>query len=215
MFYSFRSFIVAGTLAFVGMACDNSPKRLPILGERDAVTKEVDGKTVTDTLYHSIPDFAFINQKGDTVTQKNVEGKIYVTDFFFTSCPTICPVMKRQMIKVYDKIKDNPDVVILSHSIDPDHDTPAVLNEYAQDLGVQGTQWQFLTGSKEKIYDIGQGSYLVTAKEDDTAEGGYIHSGAFILVDKDRRVRGMYDGTTDEGTKKLMSDIDVLLAEYK
>lgn len=217
MFYSFKIFKIVGTFALVALvlACDNTPKRLPIMGERDAVTKEVDGKMVTDTVYNTIPDFAFINQEGDTVTQKNVAGKIYVTDFFFTSCPTICPVMKRQMIKVYDKIKDNPDVMILSHSIDPDHDTPAVLNKYAKDLGVQGTQWEFLTGSKEKIYDIGQGSYLVTAKEDNTAEGGYIHSGAFILVDKDRRVRGMYDGTTDEGTKKLMDDIDVLLAEYK
>ena len=217
MFYSSRIFKVTGTLALMAMvlACDNAPKRLPILGERDAVTKEVNGKMITDTVYNTIPDFAFINQKGDTVTQKNVAGKIYVTDFFFTSCPTICPVMKRQMIKVYDKIKDNPEVKILSHSIDPVHDTPAVLDKYAQDLGVQGTQWEFLTGSKEKIYDIGQGSYLVTAKEDDTAEGGYIHSGAFVLVDKDRRVRGMYDGTTDEGAKKLMNDIDVLLAEYK
>ncbi|MPR32183.1 SCO family protein [Salmonirosea aquatica] len=196
-------------------ACDDTPNRLPILGERDAVTREVDGKTVIDTVYNTIPDFAFINQKGDTVTQKDVAGKIYITDFFFTSCPTICPVMKRQMIKVYDKIKGNPDVMILSHSIDPEHDTPAVLNQYAQDLGVEGTQWEFLTGPKEKIYDIGQGSYLVTAKEDGTAEGGYIHSGAFVLIDKDRRVRGMYDGTTDEGAKKLMNDIDVLLAEYK
>ncbi len=211
--------IFKGAAAFVLIssmwACDSTPKRLPIMGERDAITKEVDGKMVTDTVYNTIPDFAFVNQKGDTVTQKNVAGKIYVTDFFFTSCPTICPVMKRQMIKVYDKIKGNPNVMILSHSIDPDHDTPAVLDQYAQDLGVQGTQWEFLTGSKEKIYDIGQGSYLVTAKEDNTAEGGYIHSGAFVLVDKDRRVRGMYDGTTDEGAKKLMNDIDVLLAEYK
>ena len=217
MFYSIKVLKSTGALALVALvlACDNTPQRLPIMGERDAVTREVEGKMVTDTVYHSIPDFAFINQDGDTVTQKNVEGKIYITDFFFTSCPTICPVMKRQMIKVYDKIKDNPDVLILSHSIDPDHDTPAVLNKYARDLGMQGTQWMFLTGSKEKIYDIGQSSYLVTAKEDDTAEGGYIHSGAFILVDKDRRVRGMYDGTTDEGTKKLINDIDVLLAEYK
>lgn len=199
-----------------GMAsCDSTSGRLPILGERDAVTKEVNGRTVTDTVYHTIPDFAFVNQKGDTVTQKDVEGKIYVTDFFFTSCPTICPVMKKQMIKVYDRIRGNPEVMILSHSIDPVHDTPEVLDQYARDLGVQGTQWEFLTGSKEKIYEIGQGSYLVTAKEDDTAEGGYIHSGAFVLVDKDRRVRGMYDGTTDEGTQKLMKDIDILLAEYK
>jgi len=208
---------VAASLVLISVltACDNSSKRLPILGERDAITKEVDGKMITDTVYNTIPDFAFINQKGDTVTQKNVAGKIYVTDFFFTSCPTICPVMKRQMIKIYDKIKGNPEVMILSHSIDPDHDTPEVLNQYAQDLGVEGTQWEFLTGSKEKIYDIGQGSYLVTAKEDNAAEGGYIHSGAFVLVDKDRRVRGMYDGTTDEGAQKLMKDIDILLAEYK
>ncbi|GHB77520.1 SCO family protein [Persicitalea jodogahamensis] len=197
------------------LGCDNEPKRLPILGERDAVTKEVDGKVVTDTIYNTIPDFAFVNQNGDTVTQRDVAGKIYVTDFFFTSCPTICPVMKRQMIKVYDEYKDNPDFMILSHSIDPDHDTPEVLNKYASDLGVEGTQWEFLTGPKEKIYDIGQGHYLVTAKEDEAAEGGYIHSGAFVLVDKDRRVRGMYDGTSEEGTEKLIQDIKVLLAEYE
>ncbi len=196
-------------------ACDNASDRLPILGERDAVTREVDGKTVTDTVYNTIPDFAFVNQLGDTVTQKDVAGKIYVTDFFFTSCPTICPVMKRQMIKVYDKFRDNPDFMILSHSIDPTHDTPEVLKKYAEDLGVQGTTWEFLTGSKDEIYDIGQGHYLVTAKEDEAAEGGYIHSGAFVLIDKDRRVRGMYDGTTEEGTEKLMKDIDRLLAEYK
>lgn len=197
------------------MACDNTPKRLPILGERDAVSRTVDGKTVVDTVYNTIPDFTFVNQNGDTTTQEAVKGKIYVTDFFFTSCPTICPVMKKQMIKVYDTFKANPEVAILSHSIDPQHDTPEVLHKYATDLGVEGTQWQFLTGPKEKIYEIGQGSYLVTAKEDKEAEGGYIHSGAFILVDKERRVRGMYDGTTEEGTQKLIKDMEVLLAEYK
>lgn len=203
-------------LAVVLLAsCNGASDRLPILGERDAVTREVDGKTVTDTVYNTIPDFAFVNQLGDTVTQKDVAGKIYVTDFFFTSCPTICPVMKRQMIKVYDKYKDNPDFKILSHSIDPAHDTPEVLKKYAEDLGVKGSQWEFLTGSKDEIYDIGQGHYLVTAKEDEAAEGGYIHSGAFVLVDKDRHVRGMYDGTTEEGTAKLIKDIDRLLAEYK
>lgn len=203
--------VILGSLA----ACDNSPNRLPILGERDAVSREVDGKTVVDTVYHTIPDFSFVNQNGDTINESIVKDKIYVTDFFFTSCPTICPVMKRQMLKVYEKFKDNPDVMILSHTIDPDHDTPEVLNKFAGDMGITGNQWQFLTGPKDKIYEIGQGSYLVTAKEDATAEGGYIHSGAFILIDKDRRVRGMYDGTTEEGTTKLMEDITTLLAEYK
>jgi protein SCO1 len=202
-------------LAISMIACDSSPRRLPILGEREPISKEVDGKMMVDTLYNTIPDFSFVNQQGDTLTQQAVEGKIYITDFFFTSCPTICPVMKKQMTKVYNKIKGNPEVMILSHTIDPTHDTPEVLRKYAADLGVEGTQWQFLTGPKEKIYEIGQGSYLVTAKEDKEAEGGLLHSGAFVLLDKERRIRGMYDGTSEEATQKLIKDIDVLLAEYK
>lgn len=196
-------------------ACDNGDKKLPILGERDWVKKTVDGKEIVDTIYNKIPPFAFVNQYGDTVTEKAVENKIYITDFFFTTCPTICPVMKRQMAKVYQAYKGNPDVMILSHSIDPEHDTPEVLNKFAKDLGVDGTQWQFLTGDKQRIYEIGQKNYMSTAKEDTTVQGGYIHSGAFILVDKDKHVRGMYDGTTEEGTKKLLNDIERLLAEYK
>ncbi|MCF2518507.1 SCO family protein [Dyadobacter sp. CY351] len=190
-------------------------KKLPILGERDAVKKMVDGKEVVDTVYNTIPAFSFVNQEGDTVSEKIVEGKIYVADFFFTTCPTICPVMKRQMIKVYNQYKGNPQVMILSHSIDPDHDTPQVLKKFASDLGIEGNQWQFLTGNKEKIFEIGQTNYLVTAKEDKTADGGYIHGGAFILIDKDKRVRGMYDGTTEEGTQKLIADMKILLDEYK
>jgi protein SCO1 len=201
--------------ATVLASCGGSESKLPILGERDVVKKAVDGKEVVDTVYNSIPKFAFISQYGDTVTEKAVENKIYVTDFFFTTCPTICPVMKRQMIKVYNEVKGNPEVMILSHSIDPEHDTPKVLNEYAKDLGISGNQWLFLTGDKERIYEIGQNNYMSTAKEDTTAQGGYIHSGAFILVDKDKHVRGMYDGTTDEGTQKLLRDIKILLAEYK
>lgn len=204
-------FVILGLMT----SCDSGSKKLPILGERDWVTKTVDGKDVVDTIYNTIPPFSFTNQYGDTVTEKIVEGKIYVTDFFFTSCPTICPVMKRQMVKVYKEFKDNPNVMILSHTIDPEHDTPKVLNTFAKDLGVEGKQWQFLTGSKEKIYEIGQKSYLSAAQEDKTAEGGFLHSGAFILIDKDKHIRGMYDGTTEEGTQKLMDGIRSLLEEYK
>ncbi|WP_439584140.1 SCO family protein [Dyadobacter bucti] len=195
-------------------SCGSGNNKLPILGERDWVTKTVDGKEIVDTIYNVIPPFTFVNQDSDTVTEKIVEGKIYVSDFFFTSCPTICPVMKRQMLKVFKEIKANPDVMIISHTIDPEHDTPQVLHKYAEDLGVEGKQWQFVTGPKEKIYEIGQKNYMSTAKEDKSAEGGYIHSGAFILVDKEKHVRGMYDGTTDEGTQKLLKDITTLLEEY-
>jgi protein SCO1/2 len=212
--FNFAYIFVLAAFAALFTSCSDSERKLPIYGERDTVTKTVDGKEVVDTIYNTIPPFSFVNQDGDTVSEKMVAGKIYVTDFFFTTCPTICPVMKRQMIKVFNDIKGKPDVMILSHSIDPEHDTPQVLKKYAQDLGIEGKQWQFLTGEKEKIYEIGQQNYLVTAKEDKSAEGGYIHSGAFILVDKERRVRGMYDGTTEEGTQKLIADIKILQEEY-
>lgn len=210
-----KNLLTALLLAGALTSCDSGKKKLPILGERDWTTKTVDGKEVTDTIYNEIPPFSFTNQYDSVVTEKLVAGKIYVADFFFTTCPTICPVMKSQMTKVYKEFKDNPDVMILSHTIDPDHDTPQVLNKFAKDLGITGNQWQFLTGSKEKIYEIGQKSYLSVAQEDKTAEGGFLHSGAFILIDKDKHIRGMYDGTTEDGTRQLISDMRTLLEEYK
>lgn len=188
-------------------------RKLPIIGESDIVKKVVDGKEVEETVYPVIPDFSFQNQEGETVTGKTFDGKIYVADFFFTTCPTICPVMKKNMLKIYEVYKDNPQVKILSHTIDPGHDSVEVLKQYAKDIGVTGTMWQFVTGDREKIYDIGQKHYLVSAKEDPNEPGGYIHSGHFVLVDKNKHVRGMYDGTTDEGTKQLLEDIKVLLEE--
>ncbi|WP_317046686.1 SCO family protein [Spirosoma pollinicola] len=119
------------------------------------------------------------------------------------------------MLNVYKAYKESPDVRILSHSIDPDHDTPAVLKQYAQELGITGTMWQFVTGDREKIYAIGENHYLVTAGKDATAPGGYIHSGAFVLIDRQKHIRGMYDGTTLEGTQKLIRDIDVLQHEQE
>ncbi|GAB3336334.1 SCO family protein [Larkinella ripae] len=195
-------------------ACSSSENRLPIYGERDAVTKVIDGKTVTDTVYYQIPAFQFTNQDSMPVSDKNFDGKIYVTDFFFVTCPTICPKMKTQMKRVYDKFKGNSDVMILSHTIDPEHDTPAVLKEFAGNLGINGPQWQFVTGKKEEIFKTGK-SYMVVAQEDAGAPGGLLHSGHFVLVDKEKHVRGMYDGTTEEGADKLMADMDRLLAEYQ
>ena len=195
-------------------ACSSSENRLPILGERDTVTKVVDGKTVTDTVYYKIPPFQFVNQDSLPVSDKTFDGKIYVTDFFFVTCPTICPKMKTQLKRVYEKFKGNPDVMLLSYTIDPRHDTPAVLKEFATNLGITGNQWQFATGPKEEIFKTGK-SYMVVAQEDAGAPGGLMHSGHFVLVDKEKHVRGMYDGTTEEGADKLMADIDRLLAEYQ
>ncbi len=195
--------LLIGVLSII--SCENSPKKLPILGERDFVNG--------DSVYHQIPEFKFINHDGDSISNKTFEGKIYVSDFFFTTCPTICPVMKKQMLRIYEKFKENPEVGILSHTIDPRHDSIQVLKEYRTRLGIQGKMWQFVTGEKSKIYEIGEKSYYVTAQEDSLAAGGIIHNGAFILVDKKRQVRGIYDGTKEEEVSKLLKDMEILLKE--
>jgi protein SCO1/2 len=204
-------------IMLVGMAafsCTTKPKKLPILGRSEIKNVSFDGKMRADTIYHTIPDFSFTNQNGDTVTLATFEGKVYVADFFFTTCPTICPIMKTQMLRVHERFKDNPEVMILSHTIDPKHDSVEVLHEFADRLGVSGHMWQFVTGEQEAIYDIGQNSYMVTAREDPDEPGGYLHSGAFLLVDKQRRIRGIYDGTKEEDVEVLMEDIERLLQEY-
>lgn len=195
-------------------ACTSSSKKLPFLGPREAVTKVVDGQTVVDTLYHTLPDFQFLNQDSVPITEKTFENSIYVADFFFTSCPSICPIMHRNMIDVYEKYKGNPEVMILSHSIDTKYDTPSVLKKYAEKLGVSDNQWQFASGTKETIYGISP-KYMVFTEENDQVAGGFEHQGWFILVDKERQVRGAYQGTDENEVKKLMKDMDILLKEYE
>ncbi|MEP0368546.1 MAG: SCO family protein [Cyclobacteriaceae bacterium] len=184
---------------------------LPVLGRSEIVEKEVDGKTVYDTIPHTIANFEFVDQDSTIVTNATFEGQVYVADFFFTSCPTICPVMKKQMLRVYEEFENEPEVSILSHTIDPTHDTVALLNNFAKNLGVKSDKWHFVTGDKDKIYEIGETSYMVVANEDEDAPGGYIHSGAFLLIDTQRRIRGVYDGTVPEQVDLLMSDIKKLI----
>ena len=182
-------------------------KPLPILGERDF--------NGTDTIYHSIGNFAFLNQDSSLITNDSVRGKIYVADFFFTSCRTICPVMKTQMHRIYDEYKTDPDIVILSHTIDPEYDTVGFLRGYAQRLRVSSPKCHFLTGRKEDIYEIAEKSYFTTAREDATEEQGFIHSGAFLLIDPQQRIRGQYDGTKPEDVDRLIKDIQRLKREKK
>jgi protein SCO1 len=198
-------------------ACTSSSenKPLPILGPREPKVTMVDGKPQVDTLYHTIPDFAFLDQDSQMVTQKTVADKIYVADFFFTSCPSICPKMKSQMLRVYEKYKDNPRVTLLSHSIDPTHDTVAVLRDYADRLGVKSSTWHFLTGNRDTILDLAQKHYFTSAMVDNAMPGGFEHSGAFLLVDSQRRLRGHYDGTNAQDIDQLLKDMDKLLSEEK
>ena len=166
-----------------------------------------------DTLHFTVPSFNFIDQDSLWVTNETMKGKVYVTDFFFTTCPTICPRMKDQLLRVYDKYKNNDDVKILSHTIDPKHDTVQLLNDFAYNkLEIKPGTWHFVTGERMDIYNIAE-KYMVTAGEDGTAPGGFIHSGKFILIDKKGHIRGYYDGTDPLTVSDLMRDMDILLDE--
>lgn len=180
---------------------------LPIFGEREVVNG--------DTVYHSIRNFSFVDQDSVEVTNETFQDKIYVADFFFTSCRTICPIMKTQMLRVYDSTLNDPDVLLLSHSIDPEYDTVALLRDFAERLGVKSSKWHFVTGVKDSIYSIAQTSYFATAMEDKSEPDGFIHSGAFLLVDKQKRLRGKYDGTKEDDVNRLLADIERLKKEYK
>ena len=201
-------------LAFNACKFNDADKpKLPIMGNREAVTKTVNGKEVVDTVYQTIPDFKFVNQYGDTITQNSLKGDIYVADFFFTTCPSICPIMHRNMLNVYKEFKNVPDFKIISHTIDPKHDSVAVMKKYADKLGISGNSWWLLQGNKEQTYELGQKNYLVAVKQDDGTPGGYVHQGWFVLVDKQRRIRGYYDGTDEKQVSKLIDDIKILRTE--
>jgi protein SCO1/2 len=181
---------------------------LPVIGE-----KKHAGKDGTDTIYHTIGDFKFIDQDKDTISQKTIENKIYVADFFFATCQSICPQMSTQMIRVQDAFKDDKDFLILSHSVNPSHDTAEVLNAYAGKYGAIKNKWHFLTGNKKAIYDLAKDSYLVNALEEDGSPEGFLHSELFLLIDKQKRIRGMYDGTDSVAVNKLIADIKLLKTE--
>jgi protein SCO1/2 len=204
------SFVIGFLILF--SACHEA-HQLPILGNRTPIQRMVDGKMVVDTEYATVPDFFFLNQDSIVVTQEKVKGKIYIADFFFVTCPTICPIMKKQMIRVFEKYKGDSNILLLSHTIDPEHDTIALLKDYSTRLGSDGKQWMFLTGNREAIYDMAEKGYYATAMPDSTEPGGYVHSGGFILVDGLRRVRGIYNGTDEADVTHLMDDIDMLKKE--
>lgn len=193
---------------------DHSFRTLPFYHPIEFVDKP-DG--TTDTIWHTIPDFSFINQDGEIVTQDYFEGHIYVADFFFTTCPSICPVMTTQMRQLYWKLdkKSYQDVYFLSHTVNPEYDTPEILKAYADKLEVDYKRWMFVTGEKEKIYQQGLTGYFLSAQEDVMAPGGFLHSEMFVLVDKEMRIRGYYDGTSSDDVGRLAEDIALLMAEYK
>ncbi len=180
---------------------------LPIIKKLDKETKEM--------VEHTIRPFSFINQDSQEVTNATFLGeRVYIADFFFIHCPTICPKVKRNMKNMYDYFEDNDEVAFLSHSIDTRHDTVPALKRYAEALGVETNKWHFVTGEKAEIYEIAE-DYNSSALEDPTAPGGFDHSGYIILIDKKGHIRAFARGTDKDDTDRLIVDVEKLLKEYK
>lgn len=179
----------------------------------------VDQALVDSTLhykkkYHTIADFELINQNGKKITQEAYRDKMYVADFFFTTCPSICPIMTQNMARIQAAILDQDDVLLLSHSVTPGIDSVPRLKQYALEKGVIDRKWNLVTGDKKQIYALARKSYLAVKDDGDGGPYDMIHTENFILVDKERRIRGFYDGTNSEAIERLLSDLEILRASY-
>ncbi len=188
-------------------------KTLPIYNPADVNPELVDSTVQYVSKYHTIADFSFTNQNGKTITQKDYEGKIYVADFFFTTCGTICPKMTSNLEEVQKAIINNPKVMLLSHTVFPEVDTVEALKAYAIKHGVVDSKWNLVTGDKKQIYAMARKSYLAVKLGKPSELYDMVHTENFVLVDAKRRVRGFYDGTKKEGIQKLIEDINFLSNE--
>jgi len=199
-------------LIFLSKA-DHGFKTLPYYGPKEPVFTA--GEEAVDTIYHRVPDFTFTNQFGEEVTWDDFEDKILVVDFFFTTCPTICPIMTKQMTRLQWMLEDPAydDVHFLSHTVNPKTDTPEVLREYGEEQGADFSNWTFVTGKQAEIFEQGFTGYLLSTQEDEAAPGGFLHSSMFVLVDRDRHIRGFYDGTSSKEVDDLVTDIKMLKKE--
>ena len=189
-------------------------KRLPIYSPSDVNPKLVDASVKHIQKNHKIADFSLINQNGDTITNATYKDKIYIADFFFTRCKTICIAMAYNMNELQAYYKDDTDIMFLSHSVTPVMDSVPVLKAYAEKKGVIDGKWNVTTGPKKHIYELARKSYFAVLDEGNGDENDFIHTEQFVLVDKDKRIRGYYDGTEKEDMKKVIADIAMLKEEY-
>jgi protein SCO1/2 len=189
-------------------------KRLPVFNPVDVNPRLVDQSLLHINSNHKIGDFSLINQNGKVITQEDYKDKIYVSDFFFTTCQTICPIMTHNMAKIQKEFNEDDSVMLLSHSVTPEIDSVTVLRDYADRKGVVDVKWNVTTGDKKHIYELARKSYFAVVDEGDGGDQDFIHTENFILVDKKRQIRGYYDGTQDEEMDRLITDIKTLQKEY-
>ena len=202
---------LSALIVLITTSCKKQPNKvLPIYNPADFASELVDKELQSKSQYHTVSDFNLINQNGQAITQELYKDKIYVTDFFFTTCLTICPIMTENMTKIQNEFLNDKEVMLLSLSVTPELDSIPVLREYANKKGVLDHKWNVTTGKKKHIYELARKSYFAVSKRGD-AQQDFIHSSKFILIDKKKQIRGIYDGTNDDDVKRIIDDIKILL----
>lgn len=211
----------------IGLSCKETNKKeevvvvetsrvesLPFYKEASFTPHWITPNTLEEKVFHKIPDFKLVNQLGDTLTQQNFDNKIYITDFFFTSCPGICPQMTNSMVALQEKFKNDPNILFLSHSVTPTIDTVEELAKYAKRFGVISNKWHLVTGDKTEIYNLGRNEYFV---ENDLGIpkdiNDFLHSENFLLIDKNKHIRGIYNGLNRASMAQLVVDVQALEKE--
>lgn len=213
-----KSFFILASVSLLLASCGSSeqnntentePKieHLPYLGPHEI--------TETDTIYHTIPPYSLLAQDSSIFTNERVAGRIHVAHFFFTSCPAVCPAMIEQMKRLQEMTSDIDEIMFLSHTVDPKRDTIPKLQAYIADHKVDTRNWFFLYGDRDVVYELGEEGYIINAMEDEAAEGGFLHSEHFVLIDREGHIRGMYVGTDTKEVDQLEKDIRKLLKEYE
>jgi len=211
----FTMLVLSAIIIAVFYSILSPDKVLPIYQPDNVNAEMVDTTIQHHKKYHHIADFSLVNQNGKTITQEDYQDKIYVADFFFTTCQTICPIMTRNMHEIQQEIMADTEVMLLSHTVTPEIDTVAQLKRYAEEKGINASKWNLVTGDKKQIYELARKSYLAVK---DNGFGGpfdMIHTENFMLIDKERQIRGYYDGTSSEDIDRLLKDIIILKASYK
>jgi len=211
--YLFTFLVSISFLALVISSCQPKVKSLPYLGEHVTEEVKIEGKYVFDTTFYTVPSFSLLNQDSVLTSENIVKDKVYVSYFFFTSCPATCPIMTSAMKRIHKIIGDHKGFVVLAHTVDPKRDTPEKLKAFSIKNEIDKDNWMFLTAPEEYIYDLGMNGYYLSMGKHDQAPGGFIHSSKFILLDKKRQIRGFYEGTDANEVAKLINGIQFLLNE--
>ena len=213
IFFGIALLILSVIIISVFYSILNVEKPLPIYQPSKVNFEMVDSTIQHVSKYHKIANFSLINQNGKTITQNDYKDKIYVADFFFTTCQTICPIMTDHMAKIQKEILNDKEVMLLSYSVTPKIDSVAQLKRYAIEKGVNDTKWNLVTGDKKQIYELARKSYLAVKTDGNGDEYDMIHTENFMLIDKKRQIRGYYDGTKPEDIERLLNDIKILKKE--